>query len=102
MKIIVPKVFTSAAIQNTSYSLELDGNIHYKCHAIHHLPVPDVVMPIDEQPHDHWRHEAHGVAQRVDHAYDKLVNEPLRRFKVPRGGLLLLGLLVLLIFAKVR
>ena len=70
MKIIVPKVFTSAAIQNTSYSLELDGNIHYKCHAIHHLPVRDVVMPIDEQPHDHWRHEAHGVAQRVDHACD--------------------------------
>ena len=32
------------------------------------LPVVLVVVVVDEQPHDHGRHEAHGVAQRVDHA----------------------------------
>ena len=29
-----------------------------------------VVVVVDEQPHDHGRHEAHGVAQRIDDAHE--------------------------------
>ena len=35
------------------------------------LPVVLVVVVVDEQPHDHGRHEAHGVAQRVDDAHER-------------------------------